>query len=460
MESFDDRAHFFTDNFRHGNFSLLLKHVTPQDMGRYTCTVHSGHESHETVLEISLKRVRLSGLDIMVLILCISACGSALLFCSLIYCRSNNTVLHLQLLLVFCPNIFMFFAFFFFGVSEGSVYEAVCCCALYVVRPVMLLWTAPYVQQFTGIMKTWILVYSYDTEYIVFSSVLYSVLFHLAWGKSLNYAGFEALIIKVLFVLALLFYLFYSIYVFGKISGKLSELVIKVFNVLANIFLDVLPSLQLVLMFYSFGSDRGGLFIVAVLPVILTATRWNWDVTCGRNVGCSPLVMRSVWFVMMLLVTTVMMFFYTMALEKEKDRVGWACMMGFVQVLWTIWNFSLAFEDTDFPRVITVYVFGSVGVVLISAVGLMTELILKTVNGEGLMGDLRIITFSCETLFISSVLILLVFAPWIKPCVGSCQKSDEHSTNAPETPATDESKQNKESLDVNPLLNKQETDRS
>ncbi|XP_056609537.1 uncharacterized protein LOC130426666 isoform X2 [Triplophysa dalaica] len=247
---------------------------------------------------------------------------------------------------------------------------------------------------------------------------------------------------------------------FGKISGKLSELVIKVFNVLANIFLDVLPSLQLVLMFYSFGSDRGGLFIVAVLPVILTATRWNWDVTCGRNVGCSPLVMRSVWFVMMLLVTTVMMFFYTMALEKEKDRVGWACMMGFVQVLWTIWNFSLAFEDTDFPRVITVYVFGSVGVVLISAVALMTELILKTVNGEGPMGDLRIVTFSCETLFISSVLILLVFAPWIKPCVGSYQKSDEHSTNSPETPATDESKQIKESLDMNPKLNKQETDRS
>ncbi|KAA0706215.1 hypothetical protein E1301_Tti019734 [Triplophysa tibetana] len=32
--------------------------------------------------------------------------------------------------------------------------------------------------------------------------------------------------------------------------------------------------------------------------------------------------------------------------------------------------------------------------------------------------------------------------------------------NASETPATDESKQNKESLDMNPLLNKQETDRS
>ncbi|XP_057201532.1 uncharacterized protein LOC130561318 isoform X4 [Triplophysa rosa] len=394
-EQYRDRVEFFSDEIHRGNFSLRLKRVRTEDKGLYMCHVFAGRFSDNTT--IVLQQLGLSGLHIVVLILCIIACGSALLFCSLIYCRSNNSVFRLQMFLVFCPNIIMFFALVFLGVSEGSVYETVCCCALYVVRPVMLLYTAPYVQQFTGNIKTWILVYSYDTEYIVFSSVLYSVLFHFAWGKSLNYAGFEALIIKVLFGLVLLFYLFYSIYMFGKISGKLSEQVIKILNVLANTFLDVLPSLQLVIMFYSFGSARGGLFIVAVLPVILSATRWNWDVTCGRNVGCSPLVMRSVWFVLMLLVTTVMMFFYIMALENEKDRIGWACIMGFLQVLWTIFHFSLAFEDTDFPRVITVYVFGSVGVVLISAVALMTELILKA---------------------------------GIKPCLESFQKSEEHSTNA------------------------------
>lgn len=44
----------------------------------------------------------------------------------------------------------------------------------------------------------------------------------------------------------------------------------------------------------------------------------------------------------------------------------------------------------------------------------------------------------------STLMVWVVFSP---------------TQDAPETPATDESKQNKESLDMNPLLNKQETDR-
>ncbi|XP_056608288.1 uncharacterized protein LOC130425887 [Triplophysa dalaica] len=420
-EDYHDRAHFFTDDIKQGNFSLLLMNVTAEDEGQYTCTVHSGHESHETVIEVSLNNFGLSVLHIMVLILCISACGSAILFCSLIYCRSNNTDLRLQMFLVFCPNIIMFFAFVFWGVSEGSVIETVSCCSLYIVRPLMLLWAAPYVQQFTGNIKTWILDYTYDTEYIVFSTVLYSVLFYSAWRRGLSYAGFEGIMIIVLFGFVLLFCLFYSIFMFVRVTGILSQRVINILNVLADIFADVLPSLQFVLLIYSFGSTSGGFFIVAVLPVIVAVTDYDWDLTCGERMGCSPLVRRSVWSVMMFLVTALMMFFYIMALENEKDRVGWACKIGFLQVLWTTWSFSRSFRDIDFPRIMPVYLFGSVGVVLISAIALMTELILKIVNGEGLLGDLRIVVFSLETLFVASVLILLVFATWIKPCLQSCQ---------------------------------------
>ncbi|KAI7790223.1 uncharacterized protein LOC130550855 [Triplophysa rosa] len=389
-QDYHDRAHFFTDNIKHGNFSLRLDHMRAEDEGQYKCEVYSGQRS------VSSANTRLT-------------------------LRLIQTALRLQMFLVFCPNIIMFFAFVFWGASEGSVIETVSCCSLYILRPLMLLWAAPYVQQFTGNIKTWILLYSYDTEYIVFSTVLYSVLFYSAWGRGLNYAGFEGIMIIVLFGFVLLFCLFYSIFMFARISGKLSQRVINIFNVLANIFSDVLPSLQFVLLIYSFGSTRGGLFIVAVLPVILTVTNYSWDLLCGDMMGCSPLVRRSVWSVLMLLVTAVMMFFYIMALENEKDQVGWACKIAFLQVLWTIWNFSRSFSDTDFPRIMSVYVFGSVGVVLISAVALMTELILKIVNGEGLIGDLRIVVFSLETLFIASVLILLVFASWIKPCLQSCQ---------------------------------------
>ncbi|XDV11324.1 hypothetical protein PO909_000292, partial [Leuciscus waleckii] len=114
--------------------------------------------------------------------------------------------------LVFCPNILMFLAFVVWGFSEGSVFESVFCSALYFLRPLMLLWTAPYINNFTGKIETWVQYFSFRTEYFVFSAVFYSVLFKSAYDKSLNYAGFEGVMIIVLFIMALLLNLFYIIY--------------------------------------------------------------------------------------------------------------------------------------------------------------------------------------------------------------------------------------------------------
>ncbi|XDV12311.1 hypothetical protein PO909_001015 [Leuciscus waleckii] len=150
----------------------------------------------------------------MVLILCISASVSALLLCFIIYCRSQSKdlVLRLQMFLVICPNLIMCLAFVFWGVSEGSLFEAVSCSALYFRRPLLLLWTAPYVNELTGKFKTFIQNYSCETEYIVFSAVFYSVLFKSALNKSMNYVGFEGVMIILYFVVALLFELFYIIF--------------------------------------------------------------------------------------------------------------------------------------------------------------------------------------------------------------------------------------------------------
>ncbi|KAI2666775.1 Butyrophilin-like protein 2 [Labeo rohita] len=107
-----------------------------------------------------------------------------------------------------------------------------------------------------------------------------------------------------------------------RLFRKLSQRITTIFNVLAGITFNVLPSLQFILLFYAFGSTKGALL-----------------------------------------------------------RVG------------------------------AVYVFGSVGVVLLNSVALMTELILKTVNGEGAMGDTRIIVFSSEFIFTLFLMILMVFEP-------------------------------------------------
>ncbi|XP_073712804.1 junctional adhesion molecule-like [Misgurnus anguillicaudatus] len=51
-QDYHDRAHFFTEDIKHGNFSLLLNNLTAEDEGQYTCKVHTGQESGETVVEI------------------------------------------------------------------------------------------------------------------------------------------------------------------------------------------------------------------------------------------------------------------------------------------------------------------------------------------------------------------------------------------------------------------------
>ncbi|XP_043082319.1 uncharacterized protein LOC122329794 isoform X2 [Puntigrus tetrazona] len=352
-EDYQDRAHFFTEHLKDGNFSLRLDDLRAEDEGQYTCTVHF-RRSIQNNRQFSTKT------DLVLKLL--------------------EPVLRLQMFLVFSPNVLMFLAFVFWAVSEGSLFESVSCCSLYFLRPLTLLWTAPY--DFPGKIKTWVQSYSFRTEYIVFSAVFYSVLFKSALDKSLNYSGSEGVVIIVLFVLVLLLNLFYIIFLFLRLFGKVSLRIRTIFNVLAVISFDVLPSLQFILLFFSFGS-RGGFLIVAVLPVFLTASRYNWDVVCGQKMGCSPAVRRSVYLTLMILINALLIYFYITALENQNDVVGWSCMLVFLQFLWTLVNFTRSFSF-DLPRVTVVYVFGSVGVVLLNSVALMTEVILKTVNGEGL----------------------------------------------------------------------------
>ncbi len=52
QQDYQDRAHFFTEEIKRGNFSLRLDDLRAEDEGRYTCTVYSQQESGETMVQI------------------------------------------------------------------------------------------------------------------------------------------------------------------------------------------------------------------------------------------------------------------------------------------------------------------------------------------------------------------------------------------------------------------------
>ncbi|XDV12315.1 hypothetical protein PO909_001019 [Leuciscus waleckii] len=51
QQDYHDRAHFFTDQIQHGNFSLRLDNLRAEDKGEYTCTVYSQQDSGETEIQ-------------------------------------------------------------------------------------------------------------------------------------------------------------------------------------------------------------------------------------------------------------------------------------------------------------------------------------------------------------------------------------------------------------------------
>ncbi|XP_067237344.1 uncharacterized protein [Chanodichthys erythropterus] len=391
-KDYHNRAHFFTDQIQHGNFSLRLDNLRAEDEGKYTCKVYSEQRS------VFSTKANLEP-------------------------RLLDSFLRLHLSLVVCPNMIMFFAFVFWGVSEGSVNETVCCCALYFLRPLLILWAAPYINKFAALFST-------------------------AWQKLLNFAVFDRVVIIVLFSVVFLCCFCKIIYLLVTEIGKKKGRIIEIFGLVADMISDILPTLQFVLLFYTFGSAGAGFIIIVILPVFMMMTNDRWFARCYYRLDCSRSVIRTVMMIFTLVMNAVMIGFYIMTLEKTTDPIGWGCVLVLLQILWTVMKFTEGYYfsfDEDFHRFVPMYVFGSAGFILLTSTALITELILKTVNGDRTVGDLRFIVFPVECFFAVSVLISGLFASQIKNRLQSCQaavrsRRDRRSQQKQKTEETQEMK--------------------
>ncbi|KAI7802968.1 hypothetical protein IRJ41_000886 [Triplophysa rosa] len=418
-EQYRDRVEFFSDEIHRGNFSLRLKRVRTEDKGLYMCHVFAGRFSDNTT--IVLQQLGFSGLHIMVLILCVAACGSAVIICCLIYCTSQNTekpVKTLGYLYVFLPNIIMFVAFVLWGVTEGFLYETILCCALCFLRPLMLIYVAPYSEKASESRVIF--------EFVMFTVVYFSVLFKLAWDASANYTKDDRVVTIVVFAVVILLFVTAIIYRLteeldiscsGKMcDGEVCEWMLEKLIDVSNFSFYFLPSLQFTLLFFAFGAaGRAGVLASILFPLFFFLSFGCLAFIKGGKKSCSQLILKTSWLIFMLIMNAVMSYFFVTSLENEKDVAGWTCTAVFLQVLWMITLCIVEFKDLDVPCRNVLYVFGSVGVVLIMAVALMTELILKTVNGDRALGDLRVIVYSSEGLFTFTVLIFIMFEPYFHP---------------------------------------------
>ncbi|KAK9976584.1 hypothetical protein ABG768_021789 [Culter alburnus] len=296
-ERYRDRAEFFTDEIPKGNFSIRLKNVRTEDKGVYMCHVFArGLSVNATVV---LEQLGFSTLHIMVLILCITASGSTLLLCCLIYCRSQDKdtaarkhVRTLGCVHIFFPNIISSFAFILWGITEGSLYETISCCSLQILRPLMLIWTAPYLEDFPDIIRKWIKSSVLRLELGVFGILYYSVFLRRIWERIL----------------------------LDKVN------IITFFGVL--VLLSFLYIIRRALMF---------IFCYCIAGLFYNGSAFSRRCVCVKKKKIRlHFLDKTVWIILMFVMNAALVYYYVSLLKNEIDRAGWTCTALFLQTLWII----------------------------------------------------------------------------------------------------------------------------
>ncbi|XP_043083436.1 uncharacterized protein LOC122330463 isoform X2 [Puntigrus tetrazona] len=190
---------------------------------------------------------------------------------------------------------------------------------------------------------------------------------------------------------------------------------------------QILPTLQFILLFYTFGSTRGGFIIIIIVPLLMLMMNDAWLKRCYYRLGFSLSVVKTVMIIFILVTNAVMIVLYIFTLDYQTDAIGWGCVVMFLQVRWTLMFFTdyiygFLRLSQGFQRYVAVYVFGSVVVVLLNS-ALITEMILKSASGGRVMADLRFIVFLSECLFAVSLMISAFLGSKITDCLKSCQKA-------------------------------------
>uniref|UniRef100_A0A8C1YHE4 Ig-like domain-containing protein n=1 Tax=Cyprinus carpio TaxID=7962 RepID=A0A8C1YHE4_CYPCA len=462
QQDYHDRAHFFTDQIQHGNFSLRLDNLTAEDKGVYRCKVYSQKVADKTLVEIKdVERLLVSGSSRSI---SASVGEDVTLNCSVdshitpehteeVSWRKTNKDGHI-LVLFYQNNQTLSDSsderyrdraeFFTDEIPKGNFSlrlksvrtedKGVYMCQVFAgglsanataeleqlgfswlhITVLILCIIAPV----SALLLCW-LVYSGSENQVLLAE---------------HFENISAVIITVTISLLVLMCLLFITELAEKkllsCCGELRRRMYKKVRVfVATSSFSWLPSLQLALLLYThFASNK--VFIITALPVL----HWLFYFFWNEKKCCLRCLYYLIWL-MKIVMSGVMVYFYIMLLRNEKADAGPVCVAGFVQALWVL-AFSevpVYYEKLSMRKMMFLY--GSAGLVLVNSAALMTELIMKAVYGVRLVGDLRAIVFLSEWLFTVALLILSLLASW-KPVNTESQEASRMSIDYNATPGT------------------------
>ncbi|XP_053496197.1 uncharacterized protein LOC128617183 isoform X1 [Ictalurus furcatus] len=416
-ERYMDRVELFSAEERNkGNFSLRLKDVRTDDKGLYTCSAFSGEFSDNTAVEVQQLSISSMHVGIFVLSVLGFVIGSLILgYLSYTSFKNNDDsrrALAIQWGHVLCPNITMAIVFILWGVTEGFFSEAATCSALNSVRIVFLLWIALHLKTFEGYPHQLINHLAIPLQYAVISVNAYSPIVVDDWYNVTTGWKVGLLIFLLLGPLRTLLYILYVIAIVcrGRTLQKRASL--------SYIVAELSNSVRICIIIAMYGVHLK-LLALALIPLLALFCFF-----------CYFYCKRVFFFWISFMILEVLsasgsIYVHYAVVDNVKERDALTCAIAFLHILTVITLFTsrkyLSDQESDSSNTgtqqslyhLVVFMFGSVVVVLVNAVALLVELILKAQTGQRTV-DLRVILLPTESVFAVCCLILQISDFWKK----------------------------------------------
>ncbi|KAM9477258.1 uncharacterized protein Hap1MRO34_010118 isoform 2-T2 [Clarias gariepinus] len=435
-ELYRGRVDLFSSEIHKGNFSLKLMDVQKEDKGEYVCEVHTRNVSAHTI--VVLQSVGLPAVFIVILVFCLIALLVPVGFCGPVFnlLRKKDTTqkaMKIHMSLILCPNICMFIAFCLWS-TEGFLSEVITCSTVSIMRPLILMKTSSYLERLPQFLQKAVMVltfplyqsslalgaclsiYGLQVYLIVCLEAINSVLLALIVRSTGSPFGLEyemllpCLIVGIMIVLSLQRHFFLG-KPFKCVDITVSSIVMTIFS-LYGISLYILLSVALK------DFRRCWTFLFEIVIFLLVWSGMIYLLRChrGQKQGCCH-QWKKIGYLCCIVIVAVLItihgalcFFCLYLIIDVKDRVGSLALTPLLHVLVATCFCKHPKVSPDFLHIV-IYMFGAVGLSIVNAIALATELILKE-EGGAQNTDLRLIVLPFEIVFLFAWLTLQVYNAW------------------------------------------------
>ncbi|XP_058241263.1 uncharacterized protein LOC131349521 [Hemibagrus wyckioides] len=387
-ESYQDRVHFFSSEIPKGNFSLKLMNVRMEDKGEFVCEVHTRNMSGLTTvflerIEHVQKVVKSLAVPLYYSILAIATCS--VFFDKLL--QAQTAYEHMITLMAVVITVSLIGAVIL-AIFDLRMYSTVC------------------LETFNGALLA-IFLHQSRKDYFELCSI------RIVNNPCIDHIPITATLPPL--IISLMILLFFQKHYFQRKPFRCLHIAVASAFVISYSLLDISFFVLIGFIIRDFATVwifpvESVIYILAWLAVICLLRSQRLG-CCAQRRGLGYLCCVVIVMFLIIAIGALCLHFSTEAMEHKKDHAGYVALVVLLHVLAATSLFKHPKHLPEFLHIM-IYMFGSVGLVVLNSLILVVELFLKAGKGVRTVGDLRVIVLPFETVFVLTWLALLICSAW------------------------------------------------